>query len=1006
MIQARPTILALSIGVVLSTMCTTSYADEEELPNPPQPNVVLEEDVIIVNRADKAVGESQITQEQIAREMSSNIKDLVRYESGVSVVEAGRMGTSGFAIRGVDENRVAITIDGLHQAETLSSQGFKELFEGYGNFNNTRNGVEVEHLKRATITKGADSVSVGSGALGGSVMYETKEAEDYLYDKDYYASHKVGYATANNELMHSTTLAGRFADLEALIIRTQRKGHEFENYGYDSYEEFLQGREREKADPYTINKESWLAKLSYNINDNHRLTVVGDTSEQTSRGNDFSYNLNASDYYNRAETRLRHTDDKSSREMLGFVYENNKPNALWDSLKISYSKQHIDNVARTDDYCDGNESCNDIANPAGWQIKSGVIVDKDGKLPTVSKVGYDTVVSIDGKPVDSKAFSLNRRLNQSWFDCSIFDCQGAILGYSSGYDDNWNPVITAKNFQFDTDNIVTDHDGKRYAKVLGAGYSDYLLTPVGHGFLERLYKERHLKTDTKQLDLSATKRFDLANSSHNLNYGGIYSETEKSMVNQEGSFAYLPQWWAQGFIGLRKDGKSLYSNCAEAKDTANVDKWHSRNTNTYACPSNSPLTSFLIPVTTKTGALYFADQIQVNDKLRLDLGYRYDKIKYQPNYVAGESPIIADDMVKGLFVPLPTATHGVKPNWWDDKYQGLSDPKFIADLEAWNQAEAAYQQSVADNPAQNIAYFAKPKQYSAHSYALGASIRPTDFATVQLKYARSFRAPTSDEMYFTFKHPDFTILPNTNLKPEIAHNKELALTLHGKLGHITTSVFRSDYDNFLNLEYLGQKGFKNNYESNVPTLQHQLYQNVNVDRAKITGIEVNAKLNMGEIFPSAQGVYMSYKFTDQKGRMNGDIPINAIQPRTSVLGVGYDHSSDKFGANLYLTHVDAKRAEDTYNMFYREEGAENSQVKWRSPAYNLWDLTAYYRPTEYVTLQAGVYNLFNHKYLTWDAARSIRSFGTSNMINQTTGQGINRFYAPERNFKIGAEFKF
>ena len=57
-------------------------------------------------------------------------------------------------------------VDGLRQAETLSSQAFKELFEGYGNFNNTRNDVEIENVKTATITKGADSLKSGSGALG------------------------------------------------------------------------------------------------------------------------------------------------------------------------------------------------------------------------------------------------------------------------------------------------------------------------------------------------------------------------------------------------------------------------------------------------------------------------------------------------------------------------------------------------------------------------------------------------------------------------------------------------------------------------------------------------------------------------------------------------------------------------------------------------------------------------------------------------------------------------
>lgn len=1004
MTHAKPTALALSISIALA-MCATAAQADEGADETDLPTVVLDTQTVTISRQ-SALAESHIDQAQIARTMASDSRDLVRYETGVSVVETGRMGASGFAIRGVDENRVAVTVDGLHQAQTLSSQGFKELFEGYGNFNNTRNGVEVEHLKRAIVTKGASSLVVGSGALGGMVQYQTKTPQDFLQDKDYFASHKIGYATANNERMNTTTLAGRFADLEALIIRTEREGHEFENYGYDSYDEFLQGREREKADPYTIHKESWLGKLSYAPNDEHRFTIMADTSKLSSQGHDFSYNLNASDYYDRSETSLRHTDDKSERSMFGISYENHHANALWDGLKLSYHQQKIDNVARTDDYCEGNLSCNEIANPMGWQVKDGKIVDKNGRSPTVTKVGYDTVVSIDGVPVDGAAFSLDRRLNQSWFDCSVFDCTGAITGYRAGYDDDWNPILSEKQFEFDTDNIVTDHDGKRYAKVKDAGYSDYLLTPVGQGFLERLYKQRHLKTDTKQLNVDADKYLHIGNMAHQLSYGGMYSETDTSMVNQDGSFAHLPQWWAQGFIGLRKDGKSLYDNCAEAKDTANVDRWHWRNTNTYACPSHSPLSSFLIPVTTKTGALYFADKIQVTDKLRLDLGYRYDKIKYQPNYVAGESPAIADGMVKGLFVPLPTPTHGTKPNWWDDQYQGSSDPKFIADLIAWQNAEDAYQQSVADNPAQNIAYFAQPKQYSAHSYALGATYDPTSFTRLQLKYARSFRTPTSDEMYFTFKHPNFTILPNTDLKPEIAHNKELALTLHGKLGHVTTSVFQSDYDDFLNLDYLGQKAFKNPYESNIPTLQHQLYQNVNVDKAKITGVEIDAKLNVGEVFPSLQGVNASYKFTDQKGRMAGDIPINAIQPRTSVIGIGYDHANEKFGANLYLTHVDAKKAEDTYNMFYREEGADNSQVKWRSDAYRLWDLTAYYRPTDHVTLQAGVYNLFDKKYLTWDSARSIRSFGTSNMINQTTGQGIHRFYAPERNFKLSAEFKF
>ncbi len=140
--------------------------------------------------------------------------------------------------------------------------------------------------------------------------------------------------------------------------------------------------------------------------------------------------------------------------------------------------------------------------------------------------------------------------------------------------------------------------------------------------------------------------------------------------------------------------------------------------------------------------------------------------------------------------------------------------------------------------------------------------------------------------------------------------------------------------------------------------------------------------------------------------MEGNLPLNAIQPRTSVFGLGYAHPEDKFGVDVYVTRVSAKKAEDTYNMYHSEEKAKDSYLKWRSDAYTLLDMIAYVKPWKNVTLQAGVYNLQNRKYLTWESVRSIRPFGTSNLINQATGKGLNRFTAPGRNFKLTAEVTF
>ncbi|HDR1504044.1 TPA: TonB-dependent receptor plug domain-containing protein, partial [Pasteurella multocida] len=190
------------------TLAQTALAEEVK-----STEAVEELDTIVVSGAsageiniqEKRVGETQITTQTLTKQQVSDSRDLVRYETGITVVETGRMGASGYAVRGVDENRVGIMIDGLRQSETLSSQGFKELFEGYGNFNNTRNGVEIENVKVATITKGADSIKSGSGALGGSVMFETKDARDYLIDKDYHIGVKRGYQSMDNQDLTSVT---------------------------------------------------------------------------------------------------------------------------------------------------------------------------------------------------------------------------------------------------------------------------------------------------------------------------------------------------------------------------------------------------------------------------------------------------------------------------------------------------------------------------------------------------------------------------------------------------------------------------------------------------------------------------------------------------------------------------------------------------------------------------------------------------------------------------------
>ena len=85
----------------------------------------------------------------------------------------------------------------------------------------------------------------GSGALGGSVNFETKDARDYLIEKNYYASYKRGYNTADNQNLNTLTLAGRYKWFDAIVVATSRKGNELENFGYKDFKDNIQGKERE-----------------------------------------------------------------------------------------------------------------------------------------------------------------------------------------------------------------------------------------------------------------------------------------------------------------------------------------------------------------------------------------------------------------------------------------------------------------------------------------------------------------------------------------------------------------------------------------------------------------------------------------------------------------------------------------------------------------------------------------------------------------------------------------
>lgn len=325
----------------------------------PQAYQDLNEVKVIGGRKVQKLGEEKVRRQALDKQMVSDESDLVRYDPGISVVEGGRSGSNGFTIRGVDKDRVAINADGLAQAESRSSEAFQELFGAYGNFNANRNTSEPENFSEVTLTKGADSLKSGSGALGGAVNYKTKSASDYVSEeKPYHLGIKGGYIGRNSQKFSSITAAGTWLGLDALMVYTRRFGKETKNNS-DAADTVItdnkqswspnagstnygsRGIARSKPDPQNWENISTLFKLGYNFNDQNRIGWIYEDS-RTDRTTTELSNMWAANWKGEALGDTRSRQDISYRKRIGFEYKNQLDKGPWDNLNLRYDRQTID----------------------------------------------------------------------------------------------------------------------------------------------------------------------------------------------------------------------------------------------------------------------------------------------------------------------------------------------------------------------------------------------------------------------------------------------------------------------------------------------------------------------------------------------------------------------------------------------------------------------------------------------------------------------------------------
>jgi hemoglobin/transferrin/lactoferrin receptor protein len=274
------------------------------------------------------------TREELDRNNVNSIKDLVRYEPGVSVGGAGtRAGLSVYNIRGIDGDRVLTQVDGVQVPD-----GF---FNGpYAQTN--RNYVDPEIVKRVEILRGPASVLYGSNAIGGAVSYYTLDPDDIIKPgQDVGARLKTGYSSADDSWLTSGTVAGRTGDFDGLLHLSQRNGHETESYG----ETGGTGLNRTEANPEDVRTTNVLAKLGWNYADDARFGLTyehykddRDTHQLSAVGGPFNAGRGFGFYQSRTG------NDTITRERFGLEHRFALDSLLADNIKWTLNYQ----IAKTD----------------------------------------------------------------------------------------------------------------------------------------------------------------------------------------------------------------------------------------------------------------------------------------------------------------------------------------------------------------------------------------------------------------------------------------------------------------------------------------------------------------------------------------------------------------------------------------------------------------------------------------------------------------------------------
>ena len=161
-----------------------------------------------------------IDQARIETTLATDIRELVRYEPGLSVRnDPFRFGLDTISVRGLGGNRVAVEIDGIPAAGGFAVGSYADSGRAY---------VDAAFVDRVEFLRGPASSLYGSDAIGGVVAMTTLTPESLLArgEGDHAVRTDAGYDSENDGWRAAALAAGAIGEAKWLVGYSRREGHE------------------------------------------------------------------------------------------------------------------------------------------------------------------------------------------------------------------------------------------------------------------------------------------------------------------------------------------------------------------------------------------------------------------------------------------------------------------------------------------------------------------------------------------------------------------------------------------------------------------------------------------------------------------------------------------------------------------------------------------------------------------------------------------------------------